>query len=144
MNEEQAEVYRLVVQFVQRQELVYQLLRQLRPRFVPKPGEHPPRLTRKAATATQRGRWGEWRYRIHGGGCELVHDTTGEPIQWDSPDVRRFDPNWFVDWVRWYAARTACAVDPERVPGVLIELTKLGLLNYYAGRTNCYEVLADR
>lgn len=144
MSNEQTEVYRLVAEFVTRQELAYQVLRRFRPNLVPEPGERPPRLTREQATATQCGRWGEWRYGIHGSGCEMVHEATGEPIQWNSPDVRRFDPHWLIDWVTWCAARGACAIDPAEVPRVLVELTELGLLRHHPGRTNCYELLMDR
>src|SRR5688572_17128800 len=41
---------------------------------------------------TQSGVWhdrenSEWRYFLHGSGCRLTHTQTGEPIDWDCPDV---------------------------------------------------------
>jgi hypothetical protein len=50
----------------------------------------------------QEGRWkdmeGEvWGYYLHGGGCRLTHTHTGEPIDWDCPNVLVFDP-WFFQW----------------------------------------------
>jgi hypothetical protein len=143
MNDEQTEVYCLVAEFARRQELVHDVLRQHRPHLVPTPGERPPRPSKEQATATQRGRWGEWQYRIHGGGCSLVHQATGEPIQWDSPELRRFDPSLFMDWLTWRAAKGSCSIDLREVPRILAELARLGVLIHDPDRTNAYEVRAD-
>lgn len=143
MNDEQSKVYSLVRDFVRRQELAHAVLRQYRPHLVPAPGEKPQRPSKEEATATQRGRWGEWHYRIHGGGCSLVHEATREPIQWDSPDLRRFDPHWLIDWLTWRAGTTSGGFEVTEVPRVLAELATLGLLIVHPDRTNCYEVPAN-
>jgi hypothetical protein len=48
------------------------------------------------------GTWGAWKYMLHGSGCLLVHLTTGEPIEWDPPDLLTFDRFWLANWSAWY------------------------------------------
>ena len=43
----------------------------------------------------------EWRYFLHGGGCRLTNTKTGEPIDWDCPDVNSFDRYKFFYHLEW-------------------------------------------
>lgn len=54
----------------------------------------------------QRGVWFDstgavWNYYLHGCGCRLEHQTSGEPLDWDCPDVDTFDPYFFEEYVAW-------------------------------------------
>jgi hypothetical protein len=64
-------------------------------------------LQAQVAGIPQKGYWGEhdeWEYFFHGGGCRLVHTSTGEPIDWDAPNIRRFDKFWFLNYMQWILA----------------------------------------
>ena len=55
---------------------------------------------------SQSGTWqdkenNEWRYFLHGGGCRLTNIKTGEPIDWDCPDVNSYDRYKFTDHLEW-------------------------------------------
>ena len=43
----------------------------------------------------------EWRYFLHGGGCRLTNIKTGEPIDWDCPDVNSYDRYKFFYHLEW-------------------------------------------
>jgi hypothetical protein len=43
----------------------------------------------------------EWRYFLHGGGCRLTNVKTGEPIDWDCPDVNSYDRYKFLHHLEW-------------------------------------------
>ena len=50
----------------------------------------------------------EWQYFLHGGGCRLTNRKTGEPIDWDCPDVNSYDKYKFLHHLEWqlsYAER---------------------------------------
>src|SRR5689334_11936237 len=50
------------------------------------------------------GTWrgsGEWTYSLHGKGCMLRNSITGEEIDWDCPNPRRFDRYFFLEHLRW-------------------------------------------
>jgi|GEM_PF-4123426 len=103
----------LIQRYVERQQLVYDIIQKLHPDFL---------LCHKLKTATdaethqildmvksykdvpQSGFWGvnnEWQYFFHGGGCRLVHTVTKEPIDWDPPDITIFDLHKFKPYVVW-------------------------------------------
>jgi hypothetical protein len=147
-------VLRLLDLFLERQRVVFDLLLEIRPDFF----TNAPRPTKAYISATQRGAWGphsEWFYYIHGGGCRIVHVHTGELIEWDSPDLNRFDPNWFTQWVEWWFRREEGDDGTRQVLVAALkqkdgELTRLitdnvaglerhGFLRYFPGRTNSYE-----
>ncbi|MDX2138742.1 MAG: hypothetical protein SF123_11665 [Chloroflexota bacterium] len=102
-------IYQLILQFVDRQDLVFQALKDLRPQILISTGaitweelEHSPKSRFEIA---QTGYWGEdyeWKYFIHGLGCKLVHTQTKEPIEWNTPNLRSFDMYWFINWLNWY------------------------------------------
>ena len=43
----------------------------------------------------------EWRYFLHGSGCRLTNLKTGEPIDWDCPDVNKYDVWKFMFHLAW-------------------------------------------
>jgi hypothetical protein len=43
----------------------------------------------------------EWIYFLHGNGCRLTNKKTGEPIDWDCPDVNSYDPYKFLFHLIW-------------------------------------------
>jgi len=43
----------------------------------------------------------EWRYFLHGSGCRLTNVNTGEPIDWDCPDVNKYDKWKFMFHLMW-------------------------------------------
>lgn len=43
----------------------------------------------------------EWKYFLHGSGCRLTNVKTGEPIDWDCPDVNRYDTWKFMFHLMW-------------------------------------------
>jgi hypothetical protein len=109
----QAAFLTLVRRFVERQKLVYAVMEQVRPdklMFV-RMYEQNVQLTEEEERAyvnfalqfagnPQGGFWGrnnEWMYYFHGAGCRIIHTITGEPIDWDAPDVNRLDRFFFVD-----------------------------------------------
>jgi hypothetical protein len=52
--------------------------------------------------AASRGQWGEeWDYGLHGSGCLIVNQHTGEPIDWNAPDPHAFDPYFFIHHLKW-------------------------------------------
>src|SRR5260221_9955628 len=111
----------LVQQYVNRQQIVSEVIHQLRPDLVML-SEHVlseqtvwtqewqewlerfEQQQKLVASIPQRGYWGpnqEWLYFFHGGGCKLVHVLTGEPINWNLPDLDRFDKFWFLEYLNW-------------------------------------------
>ena len=43
----------------------------------------------------------EWRYFLHGSGCRLTNVKTGEPIDWDCPDVHKYNKWKFMFHLIW-------------------------------------------
>src|SRR5258706_8288380 len=154
LNDNQGAVYSLVKEFIQRQSLVHDALKEIRPDLVGVTEEERLRPSKDYIRATQKGTWGknnEWDYYIHGGGCALTHVETGEPIEWDTPDLRRFDPYWFVNWVKWKVSqnvtdkslmfiRSRVGVEDNEfrkfIFDILGQLSHLGQLRHYPDRTN--------
>lgn len=103
----QTAVHVLVIEFVHKQSLVLQAMRDLRPDIVMRyTGDGTPeeraRLTGTLRRRPARGTWGnhnEWEYFLHGGGCRLTHTVTCEQIEWDVGALNRFDRSWFVNYV---------------------------------------------
>ncbi|MBZ0294030.1 MAG: hypothetical protein K8L99_15820 [Anaerolineae bacterium] len=106
MNPVQAAIYALIKKFIQRQRIVLEAMRALRPDLVMRTeNEGTPeewarlRLEYKSKPAI--GEWGSWEYFLHGDGCRLTHKITGEPIEWDTGDIMRFDRFWFANHLEW-------------------------------------------
>ena len=159
MNALQSAVYSLVKLFVERQKIALAITKELRPHFFATTGEELRRPSKEYLRATYKGYWGkdhEWEYFFHGEGCRLIHTITQESIDWDSPDVQRFDPYWFAYWVEWWLRQNDDAVaqiimselnnqnDGLRnlLFGVLKQLHQLEMLRFYPDRTNMYELIA--
>lgn len=101
-REQEAVVLRLVEHFVRRQRLVLELIRDVRPHLLSAAPVRPPK---EVMAATSKGTWGsegEWRFHMHGLGCKMVHILTGEPLDWQPPDLKRFDVYCFQAWLGWY------------------------------------------
>lgn len=105
----QEAVYAVLQQFVERQKIVLVALQNLRPDFFMPPKDYPrdewQKLRCKYSQAPTTGLWGkhdEWAYRLHGIGCHLTHIETGEVIGWDVGNIKRFDMNWFADYLKWF------------------------------------------
>jgi hypothetical protein len=132
----------LVKIFVERQQLVLAALLELRPgwpimyRFNQFTNEEEQvKAVMQTLSNPPSGLWGDenqWQYGTHGGGCLLVHTITGEPLEWDAPEVDVFDRYWFGDWVRWYAKtnhiESLVDVDNDTIHQALLEMECKGLL----------------
>lgn len=101
----------LIKHYVGRQEVVYQAMRDLRPKYV---NLDTNKLSNKEFYDVfglyfgwpQRGYWGknqEWEHFIHGSGfeCKLTYTITKEPIECGVYDVKRFDKYWFRNHLIW-------------------------------------------
>ena len=159
MTPELFALLRLVARFVQRQALPREVLLEMRPDLL---GLTEERASRDVVRSSSHGRWGaegEWSYRIHGHGCRMEHATTGERIEWDGPDLMRFDPYWFQHWLEWVFASGHGGADAARIAprlqgvpderhaqlrGLLDELVQAGVLLHHPDTTNMYELVAGR
>jgi hypothetical protein len=157
MNIVQRAIYSLVKRFVERQQLVFDIIKELRPYLVNTGTRRPDRVSLRKTTS---GYWGidhEWEYFMHGGGCKLTHTVTHEVIEWDAPDLQRFDPYWFTNWVSWFLGQypqdslaqvinSHTSNDPDSLRNFLFDLLgqlkELRQLNYYPDRTNMYELIS--
>jgi uncharacterized protein DUF6896 len=109
----QASVLALVKQYVARQSLVLEAMRELRPDYIMRREHRDDLIDReqwvalrlKYARVSQIGFWGkeqEWEYYFHGGGgCRLLNKVTGEYIHWDAADLNTFNLDWFVPYLQW-------------------------------------------
>ncbi|HSG42479.1 MAG TPA: hypothetical protein VLA72_04925 [Anaerolineales bacterium] len=66
----------------------------------------------------QKGQWREengetWNYFMHGGGCKLINQKTGEPIDWDCPDPMQFDAFKFCFHLKWQTEKS-----PNKYPSL--------------------------
>jgi hypothetical protein len=113
MDELSSSTLRLVHRFVKRQEVVAHAIGELRPDWMLRvrlDNDNESQVTellravRKHAKTPQMGYWGknkEWKYRLHGAGCELTNIETGEPLEWDVYGLTTFDRFWFAYYVLW-------------------------------------------
>lgn len=153
LNIIQSAVYTLVRRFVQRQQLVLDAMRAVRPDLLTETADNQPRL--HSTFANSRGFWGkdkEWTYQIHGRGCDLIHTITKEPISWNDPDITSFDPYWFINWLEWFVNQNydehtsiiKAKIQEENrdlqtfVFDVLKQLRDLKILRHYSERTDMY------
>lgn len=153
LNTTQSAVYTLVKIYVQRQQLVLDAMRDVRPDLLTETARKQQRL--RSSLANSRGYWGmnkEWVYQIHGRGCDLTHTITQEPISWNDPDITNFDPNWFVNWLDWLISQPnnenlsiikayleECNCDLRGfIFDILKQLRDMRMLHYYPERTDMY------
>lgn len=103
----------LVQQYINRQQLVALAMLEVHPTPLKTMGSHvlgveiAPYLDKWYEKIAINPNWqgGIWRYSwrhwARGVGCELVHINTGEPIEWDVPDLMAFDEIWFWNHLSW-------------------------------------------
>jgi len=85
---------------------------------------------------SQSGTWrdgetSEWRYFLHGSGCRLTNMKTGEPIDWDCPDVKKYDKWKFMFHLMWQLSSSdrsrklisASTLTRETIESLLDEIT---------------------
>jgi hypothetical protein len=111
LSETEILVYKLLRQFADRQHIVLKIMEELHPdklyRLKTKDSEEVNAffsLVVQCASVPQGGYWGEnneWEYFFHGWGCRLTHTLTGEPIEWDAPDLMAIDIYWFRNHLQW-------------------------------------------
>jgi hypothetical protein len=154
VNALQQAIYDLIEQFVQRQRIPCEVIKQYRPHLIDEITPHSVSLR-----DSHKGFWGEsneWKYSLYGGGCRVTHVETQETIGWDAPDLLRFDRYWFVDWVHWYLKYNSqdkialpllflvidkSVEDRERDTfEILNQLYRLNKLEYNPERTNKYKL----
>lgn len=103
LTELQTTVLSLAKKFAQRQSVVLEAMRDLRPDLTK---DHERIETQEEWIAFKReimkkpnpGYWGEnseWEYILHGPGCRLTHVYTGEVIEWDFGELNSFNIDWF-------------------------------------------------
>jgi hypothetical protein len=107
----QSILYGMIQTFCERQSIVLEAMRELRPDQVMRAfgigtPEEQSELRLKSLRSVPVGLWGqnpEWEYFFHGNGCRLINTETNEKLQWNIRDgnLRRFDRSWFVNYVEW-------------------------------------------
>ncbi len=104
LNSTELAIYTLVKRFVQRQAIVLEALKELRPDFFIETTDENVAIILAYRRSSQIGYWGEgkqWEYFIHGRGCRLIHTITGEPVEWDVYDLNTFNQDWFIRHLEW-------------------------------------------
>ncbi len=101
-------VLRLIKLFIQRLRVLQNAIWDLHPRLILRqknitnPRERAEFIKNYWRTTKGIGIWqNEWKYRVHGAGCQLINIHSGEPLHWDIGHRNRFDKSWFVDYVVW-------------------------------------------
>jgi hypothetical protein len=92
------ELYEALAHFVGRQQIVVRAVLDI--------GISPESMARGVSAwhdkTAQTGNWGrDWNFFFHGGGCELRHRLTDEPIDWTGPDPQAFGTMAFVQHLEW-------------------------------------------
>jgi hypothetical protein len=115
-------MYALVYRFVERLRLVYDAISELRPDFLwfgnPDTNQwlhlhNQYRHVPDAGHWYKDGAW--WQYTTRGYGCQLTHEISGEPLEWDAPNPQVFDSYWFINWLEWLLAQDDDDDDVELV-----------------------------
>jgi hypothetical protein len=124
---EQQAMCRLIERFVDRQALAAQTMQALRPDKILKaspavPIEEIYRAHEKYSGTPTIGVIEEWHYAFHGLGCRLIHRETKEPIEWDAPDLQRFDRYWFENWVTWLLSQSNSDKDVAIIKSSMVKM----------------------
>ena len=101
LNSTDSILLNLIKIFLRRQELVYQVIGDIRPWVLDADKKY--QLTKEEAKKTAQGHWkiNEWQFKMHGPGCKIINTTTKEPINWDPPNLYCFDLYFFLEWLEW-------------------------------------------
>lgn len=104
----------LIVYFLERQRLVVLAMIELQPSLLSRmPDAKFPAIDIQAyienvdekdteGTRLYLGIWkNDWKFRLHGYGCELIHTQTGEPLNWDAANSEKFRFEWFWEHLLW-------------------------------------------
>ena len=129
----------LLREYISRQQLVYDILQELRPHFFAVhdksvSGIDLVNLVRQGILHVPfTGTWqkyGTWKYYIHGAGCRLTNMISGEIIEWDTPHVTHFERLWFMQWVNWVKKvnNTYQSLSEDVVYGLLHQLEEVGVV----------------
>jgi len=129
----------LLREYISRQQLVYDILQELRPHFFAVhdksvSGIDLVNLVRQGILHVPfTGTWqkyGTWKYYIHGAGCRLTNMISGEVIEWDTPHVTDFDLKWFMNWINWVknVNHTYQSVTEDVVYNLLNQLEQEGVV----------------
>lgn len=126
--------FSLIERFIARQSIVLSAMRDLRPDIImPLENQGDPKMWSELRIEYSRrpqvGFWGEkgeWEYFLHGGGCRLTHRQTGERIEWDAGELNKFNVDWFVAYLQWFAKQHGDNEDIKTIYSVLqdVELSK--------------------
>jgi hypothetical protein len=127
----QSILYGMIQTFCERQAIVLEAMRELRPdqvmqAFGTGTPEERKELRLKSLRSVPVGLWGqnpEWEYFFHGRGCRLINTETNEKLQWDLKDgnLKRFDRSWFVDYLEWRITFDQKHADHVLIHGWLIQ-----------------------
>jgi len=104
----------LLAYFIERQRLVVLAMIELNPKLLIPANSHFLGIELKPyivadnirqsqdTSSLQHGIWKqEWKYRLHGLGCQLINLNTQEILEWDAPDPRSFRVDWFWQHLEW-------------------------------------------
>ncbi len=140
-------LYTVLLLFVQRQRIVYDLLKELRPDFLinldaltESELDEFVDMTIKYQHIPGSGFWGqdnEWEYWIHGRGCQITHVVTQERIEWDTIDPLVFDRYWFTNYVDWFKEKTGYLSEVDTTNYLVEEMNEfvtMGLIEPVGGR----------
>jgi hypothetical protein len=114
LNAIQAAVLELLHYYIERQTVARDVLLARRPDLLAAAEDDPDTeaLTAEFDGAPLYGRMGPWQYSIHGTTITLSNTRTGEPIDWEPPDLNQFDRSAFAIYVGWFLK-----VDPDNLYG---------------------------
>lgn len=143
----------LIVEYVARQQLVYEAILQLSPVKLVVHDKSIDTLevcylADKYKHIPGRGIWqryGTWHYFLHGGGCRLTNIISGEPIEWDAPHLNRFYVVWFVNWLSWAEQMNGVVdgVSDKQINAIFNELVEQGFLKPTHPNINSHFYLVD-
>lgn len=74
----------------------------------------------------------EWEYSLHGIGCLLKNVKTGEPIDWDAPNVNSYTPMFFEQNLLWQISHPYRSIKLGFLRSVMLQPVK-AMLKEIAG-----------
>ncbi|MDX2075636.1 MAG: hypothetical protein SFZ02_04350 [bacterium] len=132
------ELKMLLREYIARQQLVYEILQELRPYFFlahdkSVSNEDLTKALNQYIRSPSTGIWqkyGTWKYYIHGAGCRLTNLISGEILEWDTPHITHFERLWFMNWVNWVkkANHTYQSLSEDMVYDLFAQLEQDGVI----------------